>query len=74
MSVFGEKARSVSRALVTTLRTVRRGLRRLEFGGSAVRGGPIRDGRDGIRGSYQGDELERVEGIALSNSNLRRSK
>ena len=35
---------------------------------------PIRDGRDRKKGRYRGDELERVEGVALSNSNLRCSK
>ena len=54
----GEKARSVSRAFVTALRTVRGGIMRLEFGGRAARGGggAIRDGRDGIKGRYRGDE------------------
>ena len=50
---------------------------RLEFGGRAARGGgggPIRDGRDGIKGRYRGDKLERVKGVALSNSNLRSSE
>ena len=37
-------------------------------------GGPIRDGRNRKRGRYRGDELETVERVALSSSNLRSSK